>query len=210
MKPSAVIPLLLSLTACAAPSGLSPDEFQFSDPNAFKTEGGELVLYAASKYRPKVRSPLCIALLDGREFGSFVLDVEAMQTGKDVPHRDLCFFFGVESATRFYYVHIAKTADPHANNIFRVADAPRVALAEHTNTGNDWGVRKWHKIRIERDLARGTIFVYFDDMENPIMRGTDRTFGWGMIGVGSFDDLGRFKNIRIAGQVRPTNKRIFE
>jgi len=209
MKPRVLTPFLLSLAACAGTSALRVGDFQFSDPNAFKIEGGELVLHAASKYRPKVRSPFCIALLDGREFGDFVLELEAMQTGKDVPHRDLCFFFGLENASRFYYAHIAKAADPHANNIFRVADAPRIAIAEQTNTGNDWGVKQWHKIKIKRELESGAIRVYFDDMDNPIMRATDRTFGWGMVGVGSFDDSGRYRNIRITGQERATAKRVF-
>ncbi len=197
--------LALTLASCASPA------FQFSDPDAFKIDGDELVLHKASKYRAKVRSPHCIALIDGREYGDFVLRLEAMQTGKDVPHRDLCFFFGVESASRFYYVHISKTADPHANNIFRVADKPRIAIAEQTNNGNDWGNNEWHKIKIERELPSGAIRVYFDDMENPIMRGTDKTFGWGMIGVGSFDDAGRYRNITVGEPTpsRKTSKKIF-
>ena len=134
---------------------------------------------------------------------------EWLQTGKNVAHRDLCFFFGVENASRFYYVHIAKTADPHANNIFRVADKPRIAIAERTNDGNDWGSKPWHKIRIERELASGAIRVYFDDMDKPIMTGVDKTFGWGMIGVGSFDDSGRFRKIKVTGDERKTDKRVF-
>ena len=44
------------------------------------------------------------------------------------------------------------------------------------------------------------------------MRGTDKTFGWGMIGVGSFDDSGRYRNITVEGPVpsRRTDKKIFQ
>ena len=35
-------------------------------------------------------------------------------------------------ATHFFYVHVAKKADPHANNIFLVDGAERVAVATKT------------------------------------------------------------------------------
>jgi 3-keto-disaccharide hydrolase len=199
----------LPLAGCAA----KPLAFQFSDPDGwrFESSSGELVLHTMCRYKPAVRSPRCIALIDGREFGDFVLEVEAMQTGKDVPHRDLCFFFGVRNASNYYYVHIAKAADRNAHNIFRVADKPRTNIAEATTAGVDWGAGEWHRVKIERDLDSGSIRVYFDDMESPIMRATDTTHGWGMIGVGSFDDSGRFRNITVRGPgSRPTTRRVFD
>lgn len=199
---------VLSLAGCAT----EPLAFQFSQASdwRFENTSGELVLHTHGRYRPAVRSPHCIALIDGREFGDFVFEVEAMQTGKDVPHRDLCFFFGVRDASNFYYVHIAKSADANAHNVFRVADKPRTNIAEKTTAGVDWGVNQWHRIKIERELDSGAIRVYFDDMESPIMYATDKTHGWGMIGVGSFDDSGRFRNITVSSAgSRPTTARIF-
>jgi hypothetical protein len=34
-------------------------------------------------------------------------------------------------------------------------------------------------------------------MKKPIMRATDKTFDWGRIGFGSFDDAGRVRNVRL-------------
>jgi hypothetical protein len=48
-----------------------------------------------------------------------------------------------------------------------------------------------------RDSNSGTIELYFDDMETPIMVAEDKTFTEGYIGFGSFDDLGKVDNIRI-------------
>lgn len=199
--------LALTLLACAQTTPVvhylngtnaTPHAFQFSDPDIWRqTPEGYLELHGKSSYKPKVRSPFCIALLDGHTHGDFVLELEANQTGRDVPHRDLCFFFGVENAQRYYYVHIAKSADPKAHNIFRVEDKPRTNIAETTTEGIDWGQDAWRKIKIERELASGAIRVYFEDMDTPIMTATDKTFGRGMIGIGSFDDTGRFRNIRL-------------
>ena len=39
-----------------------------------------------------------------------------------------------------------------------------------------------------RKVADGTIEIYFDDMKKPLMTANDKTFAWGQIGLGTFDD----------------------
>ena len=59
-------------------------------------------------------------------------------------------------------------------------------------------------------LADGSIRVYFDDMNTPIMEATDKAFGRGLVGFGSFDDVGRYRNIKIhSADHRPSDKKIF-
>ncbi|MEQ8762662.1 MAG: hypothetical protein RL885_01960 [Planctomycetota bacterium] len=180
--------------------------FEFSDPDAFRVievdEEPVLDLHQASKYRAAVRSPFGIALIKDVEFGSFVMTCQLMQTGREYGHRDTCLFFGFEKPTRFYYVHMASQADPNAHNIFRVEDAPRTNIAKKTTGGVKWGQEVWHDVKIERDVEKGTIRVYFDDMDEPIMIAEDKTFTWGRVGFGSFDDTGRMRNLRITGQMR--------
>jgi hypothetical protein len=160
-----------------------------------------LELFGKSNYEARVRSPFNIALLKGHQFGDFVLEADLAQSGREYGHRDLCLFFSAKDATNFYYVHIASVADPHANNIFLVNDSARVAIATKTTTGTNWAeTNSWHKVRIERRVAEGTIKVFFDDMTTPIMEATDTHFDYGRIGFGSFDDTGRFDNIKIWGQ----------
>ncbi|MCB9871835.1 MAG: hypothetical protein H6837_18420 [Planctomycetes bacterium] len=183
---------------------------RFSDPAAWRVhDGGELELWAPSHYSPPVRAPLGMALLDGFEFGDFELELDVMQTGREYGHRDLCVFFGVQSRTRFYYVHLASRADPHAHNVFRVFDAPRTRCASFTTPGVDWGRQQWHRVKVTRRLAEGEIRVYFDDMTMPVMTATDRTLGVGLIGFGSFDDTGRFRNVVLRGAGRRSTLRVF-
>lgn len=181
-------------------------DFLFTDPKAWKVsqEGDNtaLELFGKSKYEPKHRSPFNIALLADRVFGDFVLDVELQSTVKPYPHQDMCLFFGFEATNKFYYTHMAVKPDPikaesHAHDIFIVNDAPRLAIAKEVSNGVTWGDKTWHKVRVERKLSDGSIKVYFDDMEKPIMTGADKTFGAGYIGFGSFDDLGKVDNIKI-------------
>lgn len=176
-----------------------------TDPKAWKIvedEGDKrLSLFGKSEYRPEVRSPYNIARVKDVEVTDFVLDVDAKQTGREYGHRDLCFFFGYQDPSNFYYVHLATKADDHANSIFLVNDAPRVSIAQKRTDGTDWS-QGFHHIRIARDTEAGTIKVYFNNMEEPVMETVDKTFLHGSVGVGSFDDTGNFDNVKIHGTLK--------
>src|SRR6185369_540882 len=158
-----------------------------------------LDLVTQSKYKPVHRSPFNIALIADKVFTDFVLEANLMQTGKEYGHRDMCLFFGVQDPSHLYYAHIATAADDHAHNIFVVTNAPRIKIATETTKGVNWGLGVWHKVRLERNTATGTIKVFFDDLTRPIMVAEDKTFGAGHIGFGSFDDTGMVDNIRVWG-----------
>ncbi len=97
---------------------------------------------------------------------------------------------------RFYYAHLGKVTDDHANQIFIVNQADRVKISTKTTPGTPWD-DWWHTIRIVRDVESGLIRVYFDDMATPIMEATDRSFESGQIGIGAFDDTGDFDDLII-------------
>ncbi|MEM7371959.1 MAG: hypothetical protein AAF587_25310 [Bacteroidota bacterium] len=189
----------------------SVSDFEMTDPSAWRIQQKEgnhsLELFGASQYKPAVRSPRNIAFIKAHQFEDFVMEVKLAQTGKEYGHRDMCLFFGMKDASNFYYVHMATKADPHAHNIFLVNDEPRVAIAEKTTDGIDWGeVGQWHSIRLERKVSEGVIRVFFDDMDTPIMTAKDTHFGAGYLGFGSFDDTGMIDNIKIWGPKVATRK----
>ena len=178
------------------------NDFEMTDAEAWRivaeNKGNVIELFGKSDYESRVRSPFNIALINDVSVGDFVLELDLNQTGKEYGHRDLCLFFGVNSPTNFYYVHIASKVDDHANNIFIVNDEPRTKISTKTTQGTDWGeTDSWHKVRIERLVETGSIKIYFDDMTNPIMEANDTHFVEGHIGIGSFDDTGKFDNIKI-------------
>ena len=187
--------------------------FEMTDPSAWRInkqdDNRSLELFGESEYTPRVRSPRNIAIIADRPFGSFVLEADLMQTGREYGHRDMCLFFGMKDASNFYYTHLATKPDPHAHNIFLVNDEPRVAIGGEVVEGIEWGeTPQWHKVRIERKLADGSIKVYFNDMNTPVLAATDQHFDYGYIGFGSFDDTGRIDNIKIWGPKEdlPTEK----
>ena len=151
-----------------------------------------------SKYEPPHRSPYNISLLKDVQVSDFVLDADVLSTHKDYGHRDVCLFFGYQDSAHFYYVHLGKKTDDHANQIFIVNDAPRTKISTKTTPGTDWD-EQWHHVRIVRDSESGSIQIYYDDMESPVMTASDKTFRWGRVGIGSFDDTGDWDNIELRG-----------
>ena len=154
-----------------------------------------------SNYKPPHRSPLNISWLKGVKVAQFQLDVDVLSTHKDYPHRDACLFFGFQDPAHFYYVHLGKKTDDHANQIFIVNGKPRTKISTKTTPGTNWD-DKWHHVRIIRQPADGTIQVYFDDMKKPIMTASDKTFTSGRVGLGSFDDTTDWANFNLRGMAR--------
>jgi len=179
------------------------DAWQATDPNAWRIEAGHggkvLALFGKSNYKPKVRSPYNINLVRDVVLGSFVLELKMLSTTRDYGHRDMCLFFGHQDPSHFYYVHLANKSDPHANSIFIVNGEPRVSIAKSRTAGTKWD-ENWHNVRLVRDVKKGTIEVFFDNKSRPIMTAVDRCFKWGKVGVGSFDDTGRYDDIWLWGQ----------
>ncbi len=151
-----------------------------------------------NSYKPKVTSPHHIALIKDIEVADFVLTFRVRSTKDTGGHRDCCVIFNHQDPTNFYYVHLGAKPDPRSGQIMIVKDAPRKALTENKNK-TPWD-DDWHQVKIVRDTKSGKIEVYFDDMEQPHMSAVDKTFGKGRIGVGSFDDMNDFDDIKLWGK----------
>jgi hypothetical protein len=154
--------------------------------------------FQQSDYSPPHRSPLNIALLKDVVVGDFELTAKVQSTARDYPHRSVCLFFNYQDPAHFYYVHLGQATDDHANQIFIVNEAPRTKISTKTTPGTPWD-NQWHQVKIVRDTASGKIDVYFDDMQEPVMTAVDKTFTWGQIGLGSFDDTGNWDDVRLTG-----------
>ncbi|MDE0820590.1 MAG: hypothetical protein OSA95_05690 [Opitutales bacterium] len=158
---------------------------------------GYIEHFGRSKYKYKVRSPYNITLIGGVEVKDFVLFADLQQTGKEYGHRDMCIFYNFQDRSHFYYTHIASVTDNHAHNCFIVNDKPRTKISHETTKGHKWSSKPWHNVKLVREQESGKIDIYVNDMDKPIMRATDKTFGMGRIGFGSFDDTGRISKVRL-------------
>ena len=162
-------------------------------------------LHGKSNYQPPFRSPHSVTLLKDKVVGDFVLTakVRTLQTTRG--HRDMCIFFGWQNPSQFYYVHLGEKPDPHSSQIFIVNKAPRTKITETPDVGIPWHTKDWHDVKVVRKVSSGLIEIYFDDMSKPQKVAHDKTFKWGAVGLGSFDDLGLWDDFELRGvEVRQT------
>lgn len=112
--------------------------------------------------------------------------------------------FGHQSDTKFYYAHLStdNTIYPH-NGIFVVNDADRLRLEDQWNgtTGAPPAVTDsaWHKVRVVHCPGTGEIAVYLDGSKQPLMTAVDTTLSSGRVGFGSFDNIGRMRDLKVTG-----------
>ena len=180
------------------------DAWEPTDASAWKlneNDGGKAygIIKRKSSYNPPHRSPHHISLIKDVEAGDFVLTLKIKSTLDTGGHRDACLFFNYQDPANFYYVHLGKKADPHSCQIMIVKDAPRKMITKKQTTGVPWD-DDWHNVKVVRRVADGTIEIYFDDMDTPVMATIDKTFGTGRIGIGSFDDMDDFDDVKLYGK----------
>ena len=113
--------------------------------------------------------------------------------------RDMCIFFGYQDPTHFYYVHFSNRSDRVHNAILKVDDRDRQPITIGKPIAARLTTQGWHLLKVERDVGTGAIRAYIDDMAEPIMTAQDRTFTWGLVGVGTFDDWGYFDDVKLYG-----------
>lgn len=182
------------------------DRWQLTDTES--KQGTALHLLGKSgKYNPPFRSPHSITLLKNKVLGDFVLTakVKTLQTTRG--HRDMCIFWGWQDPANYYYVHLGEKPDPNSSQIFIVKEAPRTPITKENKGGIPWSDGEWHDVKLVREVGSGKIEVYFDDMTTPVKTAVDHTYQWGMIGLGSFDDLGMWDDIKING-IEVTGKEV--
>ncbi|MFJ2029885.1 PQQ-dependent sugar dehydrogenase [Streptosporangium sp. NPDC087985] len=170
--------------------------------------GKEVVLAEAGQSRPGPRRPFEYAVLSaGPEFGSVQVDGEVrLDTPVEITNRDVIIVFGYQSDTQFYYAHLStdNTIYPH-NGIFSVNNADRLRIEDQWDEVRSRGAKpavideQWHRVRVKHCTDSGEIAVYVDGAKTPLMTAVDTTFTSGRVGFGSFDNIGRLRDLKVNG-----------
>lgn len=200
-----LVPLALLAThaVLAADESLRPllqrEKWQFEDPAAWEWQGSggatALVLKKPSQFKPKVRRPFNLAWFRGVELESFTLNCKARLDVFEQGNNDVCIAFAGRGESEFYYAHLGETADGVHLHLHMVNNADRKAITTHRAKTVPWKQEQWHRIKLVRDASSGSIKLWFED--ELVLEASDTTFAKGRIGLGSFDDLGSFRNVVI-------------
>ncbi|MEV8633159.1 PQQ-dependent sugar dehydrogenase [Streptosporangium sp. NPDC051023] len=175
-------------------------------PGKWRFPGDEVILTEPGTEPPGPRRPFEFATLKtGPEFASVQIDAEIrLDEDVDIDERDVVMVFGYRSDTEYYYVHLSQSNEIEVHNgIFVVNNADRRRIDGHWDGthGPPPAVTdaEWHKVRIRHCASTGEIAVYMNDSAVPLMTATDKTFGSGRIGFGSFDNFGRIRGLTVTG-----------
>ncbi|SER18721.1 Glucose/arabinose dehydrogenase, beta-propeller fold [Lentzea xinjiangensis] len=178
-------------------------------PELWRFPGREVVLARPGTARPGPRRPFEYAILTkGPAFGSVQVDASVrLDTPVAEANRDVVVVFGYRSDTEFYYAHLSSDNKiyPH-NGIFVVDNADRLRLDHQWDAARSVGAAPavsdlaWHRVRVRHCAGSGEIAVYVDGSPHPLMTAVDTTFASGRVGFGSFDNIGRLRDLRVRGE----------
>jgi hypothetical protein len=175
------------------------DRWTLDGNGVWAIRDGLLLLEKAGVPSGGIRRPGALAILKTPALGDSSIEVELRSDAPEhVAQRDLLLVAGWQSPTRLYYVHLSAVRDDVHNGIFVVDDADRRRIDDRSDRPalKD---RAWHTARLVRTPSTGRLEVFVDGETTPIMTATDTSIPSGRLGVGSFDDAGAFRGIRVQG-----------
>jgi hypothetical protein len=60
----------------------------------------------------------------------------------------------------------------------------------------------WTPVKLVFDGETGRCYVEVNGKRNPSLETVDLSLRWGRVGLGSFDETGNFRNVKITGEMR--------
>ena len=150
----------------------------------------------------RVRAPTAWSVWIGNDVTSFEFSGRLRcYTDPAVSGRDMCVFFHYRDPTHFGYVHFSGESAEFHNIIGLVDGKDRIKI--NTEPAGKSAARltdlAWHRFKVAYDAETGEIRAFLDDMTMPILTARDRTLGYGLVGIGSFDDTGCFADLELRG-----------
>jgi hypothetical protein len=164
----------------------------------WKVDGGALRLVTSRGPLPGPRRPIQFALADAPNYARLTVEADVMPLG-----RSLLIVFAYRDPAHFDYAHLSTdTAEkqPVHNGIFRVYGGERVRISAERGPAAFAASGRWYHVTLTHDAAAGTIDVAVDGQRVPALHAVDLSLGPGKIGLGSFDETGAFKNVKITAE----------
>ncbi len=179
--------------------GISIFGQQWSVPNRadWKVEGGVLHLLVG-KEPPKdtPRRPMQFALADQGDYSRVRVEADMRPLG-----RSLIIVYAYRDDEHFDYAHLSRdTAAKQSkhNGIFHVYGGERVGISSEDGPAAFDG-QGWHHVVLDWNGGTGAVEVQVDGKAVPALRAVDVSLRRGRVGIGSFDETGEFRNVKISG-----------
>ena len=202
MKRSAFLTCLCAFTALAADS-IEAFGQKWTVPTGadWKLAPSGVLELLVPRPSTQPRRPSQYALAEMEPAMKLEVELEAKAEPEAVRKRrnSLILVYAWRDAEHFNYVHLSVDAakqQPVHNGVFHVYGGDRVRISSEDGppTLRD---EVWHKVRLQYDGKAGRVDVWVDGETSPSMRAVDMSLGAGRFGIGSFFDMGSFRNLKI-------------
>lgn len=149
------------------------------------------------------RRPTQFALAETPDFLKVTFEAEVKKEPEGERHRrtSLILVYAWRDEAHFNYAHLSVDSAAEVavhNGIFHVYGGERVRISPAEGppalTSEDW-----HRVRLVHDGTTGRVDVWVNGRLLPALQAVDLSLRSGKVGLGSFFDLGSFRNVKIEG-----------
>ncbi|MGI8959844.1 MAG: hypothetical protein ACR2IV_08820 [Bryobacteraceae bacterium] len=195
--------LLLTLSALAATDRIDAFGYRWTVPGSsdwkIERQGSVPVLQLVTPRGPLPgpRRPIQFALAETPEYRLVTVDLDVRPMG-----HSLIVVFAYRDAAHFDYAHLSidpATKEPVHNGVFHVYGGERVRISSEAGPSAFTTTSRWFHVRLTQNGKSGVIQVTVDGHAIPALHAIDLSLPSGRVGIGSFDETGDFKNVRIQG-----------
>jgi hypothetical protein len=145
------------------------------------------------------RRPTKFALLNSEPFAKVTIEAELKQNG-----RSLIIVYGWQDANHYNYAHLSSDAAAKQNvhnGMFHVFGGERVRISLLDGPPS-FDAIDWAPVKLVFDGDAGRCHVEVNGKRNPSLEAVDLSLRWGRVGLGSFNETGDFRNVKITGEMR--------
>jgi len=143
------------------------------------------------------RRPMKYALLESKPFSKVTVEAEIKRNG-----RSLIIVYAWQDEAHFDYAHIsvdtAASQNVH-NGMFHIFGGERVRISSLEGPGS-LSTQDWTPVKLVFDGETGHCYVEVNGKRNPSLDAVDLSLRRGRVGIGSFDETGDFRNVKVTGE----------
>jgi hypothetical protein len=147
---------------------------------------------------PGPRRPFQFALAQTPDFSRVTVEADMRPR-----RRSLIIVFAYRDPAHFDYAHLSTDTglkQPVHNGVFHVFGGERVRISSQEGPAAFPAKDHWYHVVLNYDGAKGEVRVTVDGKAIPALHAVDLSLHSGKVGLGSFDEVGDFKNVKITGQ----------
>jgi hypothetical protein len=145
------------------------------------------------------RRPTKYALLESKPYSKVTVEGEVRRNGRSV-----IIVYAWQDDAHYDYAHISVDTGASQNvhnGMFHIFGGERVRMSSLEGPGS-LPTQDWTPVKLEFDGETGRCYVEVNGKRNPSLEAVDLSLRWGRVGLGSFDETGDFRNVKVTGTTR--------